>query len=82
VRRSLGITSWEAAINRIREIELHGQVLSVADCVDRFLDDRLSMNIGNAMMQKYRNVCEELKSDLGNVPVRSDLTPNSVQFGV
>jgi hypothetical protein len=65
VRRSLEITSWEAAIKRVRELELHGQVMSVADCVDRFLDDRKSMKLSDAMMRKYRNVCEELKSELG-----------------
>jgi hypothetical protein len=41
VRRSLDLTNWEAAIKRVRELELHGQVMLVSDCVDRFLDDRL-----------------------------------------
>src|ERR1035438_9422294 len=71
VRRSLDMTSWEAAIKKIRELELHGQIMSVADCVDRFLDDRKSMNLSEAMMRKYRNVCEELKDQLGKRPVRS-----------
>ena len=71
VRRSLDLTSWEAAIKRIRELELHGQVMSVADCVERFLDDRTSMKLSDAMMRKYRNVCQELKDELGKRPVRS-----------
>jgi integrase/recombinase XerD len=71
VRRSLDLTNWEAAIKRVRELELHGQVMLVSDCVDRFLDDRRSMKLSDAMMRKYRNIADELKVEFGNRAVRS-----------
>jgi integrase/recombinase XerD len=71
VRRSLELTSWEAAIKRVRELELHGQVMSVEDCADRFLDDRRSMKLSDAMMRKYQNVADELNAEFGSQPIRS-----------
>jgi len=40
--------------------------MSVSECVDRFIADRESMKLGDPMMRKYWNACQELKDELGN----------------
>jgi len=75
LRRSLDLTSWEAAAKKIRDLEIHGdvRVYSVAEAVKRFLADREAMKLSRAMMSKYKNVAAELTEELGELPVRSVL---------
>lgn len=70
VRYSLDLTNWDAAIKKIREMELHGKSVSVADCVDSFLKDRKKL-VGPSMYGKYEAVGLELKAEFGKQPIRS-----------
>lgn len=72
IRQSLDMRNWEAAQKLIREWEAEGKAeVTLGDAVDRFLDDRESMNLSDAMMRKYRNVAAELKGLGEAIPLRS-----------
>ena len=76
VRKSLDLTNWEAASRRIRDWESDGMEapVTVKEATERFLADRQSMNLSEAMMRKYRNVAAELNKELENRPVKSVTT--------
>lgn len=76
VRRSLDLTSWEAANRTIRELEIHGdgKALTVKEAAQRFLENREAMRLSDAMMRKYRSVVAELKLTFGDMPVRAVTT--------
>lgn len=80
VRRSLDLTNWEAAHRRIQELEIHGDgnVFTVSEAAERFLKDREAMQLGTAMMSKYKNVVAELKEKFGNTSLRA-ITPDDVR---
>ena len=62
VRKSLGLTSWEAAARKINELEIHGDnAVSVETAVDRWLDDCAARNLKPQSVRKYREVGKELK---------------------
>lgn len=72
MRQSLDIRNWEAAQKLVREWESTGRAeVTLGDAVDRFLDDRKSMKLSDAMMRKYRNVAEELKRMGETISLRS-----------
>jgi integrase len=73
IRRSLDLTTWEAATKKIRDWEVHGRkkVISLSDAYDRFIVQHEANNSSPATIQKHRllkRACLEL---FGNVPVRS-----------
>jgi integrase len=71
VRRSLDLRNWEAAQTLVRDWEISGDSVIVKDAVDRFLADRKSMRLSDAMMRKYEAVAKELKDEFGNLTVKS-----------
>lgn len=71
IRRSLDLRSWEAAQKLARDWEVLGESVIVKDAVDRFLDDRKTMKLSEAMMRKYNAVAQELKDQFGNLSVNS-----------
>lgn len=72
IRQSLDMRNWEAAQKLMREWETKGDIsVLMNDAVGRFLADRGSMHLSDAMMRKYRNVASELKSEFGPITVRS-----------
>jgi integrase len=76
VRRSLDLTSWEAANRTIRELEIHGEgnAATVKVAAERFLADRASMKLSDAMMRKYRSVAAEREAAFGDMFVRAVTT--------
>ncbi len=46
-------------------------VVSVKEATERFVSDRQSMKLSEAMMRKYRLVAAELSGKFGNAPLRS-----------
>jgi integrase/recombinase XerD len=70
IRRSLDLTSWEAANRKIREMEITGDtdVVSVKDACGRWIDDRAS-SVKPASLKKYREIEKELVERFGNMPV-------------
>ena len=78
IRKSLDLRNWEAATRLIREWEVSGMEapITVKDATERFIADRESMNLSEAMMRKYRNVAAELVRELGEKPVKSVTTDN------
>ena len=76
VRKSLDLTNWEAASRLIRDWEVSGAdvVVTVREATKRFISDRQSMKLSDAMMSKYRNVVAELEREFGNSPLRSVTT--------
>src|SRR5271169_3781183 len=76
VRKSLDLTNWEAASKLVREWEVNGPAaaVTVKEATDRFLRDRESMKLSEAMMRKYRLVAAELSSQFGDTPLRSVTT--------
>lgn len=72
VRRSLDMRSWDAAQKLVREWEVEGdRPVLVKDAVDRFLADRESMKLSEAMMRKYKHVAKELRDSIGTLPLRN-----------
>src|SRR6185437_13910692 len=73
IRRSLDLTSWEAANRKIRELEIHGDAhsVSLSEAIARFMDDIKAAKLSAGMIAKYQNLTEELKAELGDIPVRS-----------
>jgi site-specific recombinase XerD len=49
-------------------------VVTVREATKRFISDRQSMKLSDAMMSKYRNVVAELEREFGNSPLRSVTT--------
>jgi integrase len=76
IRKSLDLTNWEAASRLIRDWEVEGPApaVTVIDATARFISDRESMKLSEAMMRKYRNVAAELDRELGDTPLRSVTT--------
>ncbi len=71
VRRSLDLRNWEAAQKLVRDWEISGESVMVKDAVDRFLADRKSMKLSEAMMRKYSALAKELKSEFGDLSVNA-----------
>ncbi len=73
IRQSLDLTNWEAANKLMREWEVMGKGVSllVRDACDRFTRDCEGRKLSSAMTRKYKSVTEELKKELGDVPLRS-----------
>ena len=76
VRKSLDLTNWEAANRLVRDWEVSGTTpaVTVKEATERFISDRQSMKLSDAMMSKYRNVAAELEREFGNSPLRSVTT--------
>jgi hypothetical protein len=70
IRKSLDLTNWEAASRLIRDWEVDGAavVVSVKEATERFISDRQSMKLSDAMMRKYRLVATELSGEFGDAP--------------
>src|ERR1035437_2029825 len=68
IRKSLDLTNWEAASRLIRDWEVEGPApaVTVIEATARFISDRESMKLSEAMMRKYRNVAAELDRELGD----------------
>jgi integrase len=73
VRRSLDLTNWEAANRKIRELEIHGdgKSLSVHEAVERFMSERKTRKLSDAMYRKYRHATDELAERFGELPLRA-----------
>jgi site-specific recombinase XerD len=76
IRKSLDLTNWEAASRLIRDWEVEGPVpaMTVKEATARFISDRESMKLSEAMIRKYRNVAAELDREFGDTPLRSITT--------
>jgi integrase/recombinase XerD len=76
IRKSLDLRNWEAATKLIRDWEIGGktEALTARKACERFLDDRAAMNLGDAMMSKYKNVTKEIEDAFGDTPLRSVTT--------
>jgi integrase len=72
VRRSLDLTSWEAAQGRIRDLETHGEgnAFSVSEACDRFIKDCEARGLGPAQKGKYKLLTDELKEVFGTSALR------------
>ena len=55
VRRSLDLTSWEAASKLVLEWQAHGikEVFSIKEAVKRFTDDQKSRGLSPDTMRKF-----------------------------
>jgi hypothetical protein len=75
VRRSLDLTSWEAANRKIRELEIYGEgkALSVREAVAQFMAERKSRRLGDAMYRKYRHATDELATSFLRLITLQDL---------
>jgi integrase len=72
VRKTLDRRDWEAAHRLVREWEIQGRKpVTVSEAADRFMADRESAKLSTAMLGKYRNVVDELKTHLGPMPLRN-----------
>jgi integrase len=82
IRKSLDLTNWEAASRLIRDWEVDGAavVVSVKEATERFISDRQSMKLSDAMMRKYRLVATELSGKFGDAPLRSVTTDDLRQL--
>src|SRR4051812_13779655 len=62
VRRSLDLTNWEAAQRRVRDLEIHGEALSlsVSEATEKFLEDARNRGLSPAIRRKYQYVSDEL----------------------
>src|ERR1035438_5543729 len=62
IRKSLDLTNWEAASRLIRDWEVDGPApaVTVKEATERFISDRESMKLSEAMMRKYRHVASAL----------------------
>jgi hypothetical protein len=71
VRRSLDLRNWEAACKLVREWEVNGPVavVTVKEATDRFVSDRESMKLSEAMMREYRFVAKEFSDQFGDAPL-------------
>ena len=76
IRKSLDLRNWEAATKLIRDWELSGDspIVSVKEATGRFITDRESMKLSDAMIRKYKHVTAELDAAFGERPVRSVTT--------
>jgi integrase len=72
-RRSLDLTSWEAASRKIIELEIQGEgdAVSVREVCDRWIDDCIARNLKEQGLKKYRHIAAELKAAWGDLPLRS-----------
>lgn len=73
MRRSLDLTSWEAAQKRIRDLEIHGEknLVSVKDACERWIADCEARRLQESTLGKYRARQRELSDVFGSLPVRS-----------
>lgn len=73
MRRSLDLTSWEAAARKIRELEIHGEKnsISVKEACEKFRADCLARKLSPATIKKYKYILAELEGKFGDSPVRS-----------
>ncbi len=73
VRRSLDLTSWEAAQRRIRDLEIHGEknLISVEDACERWIADCEARGLQESTLSKYRARKVELSKVFGKLSVRS-----------
>jgi len=76
IRKSLDLTNWEAASRLIRDWEVDGPApaVTVKEATERFISDRESMKLSEAMMRKYRLVAAALSAEFGDAPLRSVTT--------
>ena len=73
VRKSLDVTSWEAALRKIRDIEIHGEAksLSVEEACGKWIADCEARGLKSETLKKYRAAKRELTDRLGEIAVRS-----------
>jgi integrase len=73
IRRSLDLTSWEAAQKRIRDLEIHGEekTISVEDACKRWIADCVARGLRDSTLRKYRERGRELAEVFRGVQVRS-----------
>jgi hypothetical protein len=76
IRKSLDLTNWEAANKFVREWEVAGTtvMMNATEATERFMSDRSAMKLSNAMLNKYRNVAEEMKRVFGSTHLRAVTT--------
>lgn len=76
IRKSLDLTNWEAASRLIRDWEVDGPApaVTVKEATERFISDRESMKLSQAMMRKYRLVASALAAEFAHAPLRSVTT--------
>jgi integrase len=82
VRRSLDLTNWEAAVLRIREMEIYGaaNTVTIGDACDRFMDDVKANGVGPAQTSKYQLLVRDLKEEFGIQSLRSITTDDLRAF--
>jgi hypothetical protein len=70
------LRNWEAAGKLVREWEVNSPVagMTVKEATERFISDRESMKLSEAMMRKYRLVASTLAAEFGDAPLRSGTT--------
>jgi integrase/recombinase XerD len=71
VRRSLDLTSWEAANRKIHDLETHGEksCLSVTEACKKFLEDAKGRKLSKETIKKYRYVTKELAGKYGVIRI-------------
>lgn len=73
IRRSLDLTSWEAASKLVRDWEAEGiqEVLSITEAVKRFVDDQKSRGLSSDTTRKFELLRDELLEKFGDIPLSS-----------
>jgi hypothetical protein len=72
-RKSLGVTSWEAAQRKIQLLEIHGddRCPTMDEACDRYLADCEARGLKFESLRKYKRFVKSLKEVFGNRLVRS-----------
>jgi len=73
VRKSLDLTSWEAAQRKIRDLEIHGEsrTVTVDEACTRWITDCEVRGLKEETLRKYRARTAELTEKFGSISVRS-----------
>lgn len=79
IRRSLDLTSWEAANKLVRDWEADGikEIVSIKEAVKRFVDDQKSRELSADTMRKFELLRDELIGKFGDVLIHT-LSPDDV----
>jgi integrase/recombinase XerD len=73
VRRSLDLTSWEAANRKVHDLEVHGEQsnVSVKEGAERWIADSEARHLKPPSIRKYKEIKRELVAVFGSASLRS-----------
>lgn len=72
-RKSLGVTSWEAAQKKIRDLEIGGReecVIAIEAALDQWIKDCEARGLNPETLKKYKWIKRELVGKFKGIPVR------------